>query len=94
MRKKKKKQLEKTKKELVCVCAHAFRSQFHPIQSILGGIVSETAPFLDAIITQAAQGLRRDMLPYIEVLLINIDWSEQLEGVSVPISALHTVLVM
>lgn len=52
----------------VCVC---LRSQFHPIY--FGGIVLETAPFLDAIITQAAQGLSREMLPYIKVLLINID---------------------
>ncbi|KAI3363813.1 hypothetical protein L3Q82_001418 [Scortum barcoo] len=33
-----------------------------------GWIVLETAPFLDAIITQAAQGLSREMLPYIKFL--------------------------
>lgn len=82
----------------LCVCGwvgvRTFRSQFHPILSILGGTVSERAPFRDAIIAQAAQGLRRQMLPYIKVLLINIDWSVQLEGISVPISASHIVLFM
>lgn len=75
----------------MCVCVR-LRSQFHPIY--FGGIVLETAPFLDAIITQAAQGLSREMLPYIKVLLINIDWFVQLEGISVPISASHTTLLM
>lgn len=54
-----------------CARAHAVRSQSHPIY--LGGIVSETAPFLDAIISQAGQGLRCGAPPYIKVLPIDID---------------------
>lgn len=59
----------------MCVCVLS-TLDLNPVLSILvcevrwggGGIVLETAPFLDAIITQAAQGLRREMLPYIKVL--------------------------
>lgn len=77
--KKESEKYEAAMRELMClfVCGwvgvRTFRSQFHPILSILGGTVSERAPFRDAIIAQAAQGLRRQMLPYIKVLLINID---------------------
>lgn len=76
-----------------CVCVRS-PLDLNPILFILGRIGTETAPFLDAIITQAAQGLRREMLPYIKVLLINIDRSAQLQGILVPISASHAVLLM
>lgn len=66
----------KTWRENVClsvclrVCA-CHRTRSHPIY--FGGIVLETAPFLDAIIIQAGQGLRCEVLPYIKVLLIDTD---------------------
>lgn len=54
-----------------CVCVCVFRSQSCPIY--LGGIISETAPFLDATIIHAGQGLRCEAPPYIKVSPINTD---------------------
>ena len=64
----------------VCVCGCAFGSQSRPIY--LGGIVSETAPFLDAIIIHAGQGLRCEAPPYIKVSPIDQYRSAPLGGTS------------
>lgn len=51
----------------VCVCLSVQVCVSSVTHICFGAIVLETALFLDAIITQATQGLRLEKLPYIKV---------------------------